>query len=104
MRRRGTVCSCRSHHALKRGGDKPRLPLEEAAILSYERDAELIALDDALVSLEAIDPRQSRVVELRFFGGLTVEEIAQFLEVSSVTVKRDLRAAKAWLRREIAKK
>jgi RNA polymerase sigma-70 factor (ECF subfamily) len=72
------------------------------AVLSPGRSAELIDLDDALERLSLIDPRKCRVVELRYFGGLSVEETAEVLEVSTITVKRDWLVAKAWLRREIS--
>jgi RNA polymerase sigma-70 factor, ECF subfamily len=88
-------------HNLKRGGDVQHVSLEEAAAVSANRARELIALDEALEELTRIDPRKVRVVELRFFGGLSVEEIAEALSVSPVTVMRDWTSAKAWLYREI---
>jgi RNA polymerase sigma factor (TIGR02999 family) len=81
----------------KRGGANFKVSLSEADSFAVERAADLVALDDALGALAAYDERKSRVVELRFFGGLTVEETAEVLEVSPVTVSRELRAAKAWL-------
>jgi RNA polymerase sigma factor (TIGR02999 family) len=75
--------------------------LEEDALVSPEPSADLLALDDALNALAIIDPRKSQVVELRFFGGLSIEEAAEVLKVSPETVKRDWRLAKAWLRREL---
>ena len=75
----------------------------EAAGLSEESTVDLVALDDALTSLAHIDPRQSRIVELRFFGGLSTEEVAEVLGVSPITVKREWRTAKAWLHREVSK-
>ncbi|MBV8906631.1 MAG: sigma-70 family RNA polymerase sigma factor [Acidobacteriia bacterium] len=86
---------------LKRGGQAPRVSLEEAAFVGGEPDADLVALDDAMNSLARIDPRKVQVVEMRFFGGLSVEETAEVLKVSTVTVKRDWRAARAWLYREL---
>jgi RNA polymerase sigma-70 factor (ECF subfamily) len=83
------------------GGVAERVSLSEVAIMSEERSEELIALDDALRKLESIDERKSRVVELRYFGGLNVEETADFLKVSPATVARDWKLARAWLRREI---
>lgn len=83
----------------KRGGDQQHVSLDEAVIVSGERGVELIALDDALNELAAIDPRRSQVVELRYFGGLNVEETAEVLNVSPVTVMRDWSAARAWLYR-----
>ena len=101
LMRRILVDHARSHAYAKRGGGARKVPLDEAAVLSPERGADLIALDDALKRLSEIDPRKCRVVELRYFGGLTVEETAEVLKVSPVTVKRDWSVAKAWLRREI---
>jgi RNA polymerase sigma factor (TIGR02999 family) len=87
-------------HNLKRGGDVQHVSLEETAMVG-DRAADLIALDDALVALARLDPRKVQVVEMRFFGGLSVEETAEVLNVSSVTVMRDWSAAKAWLYREL---
>lgn len=86
----------------KRGGGVGTLTLDETARVSQTRATELLALDEALERLAAIDPRKSRVVELRFFGGLSVEETAAALHVAPNTVLRDWRLAKAWLRREIS--
>jgi len=97
------VDHARSRQAAKRGGSDIKLPLEEAMIASEGREVDLVALDEALERLAAIDPQQSRVVELRFFSGLNVEETAEVLGVSTRTVKRDWNVAKAWLRREIRK-
>jgi len=88
-------------HNLKRGGGLQHVSLEEAAVLGGGRDADLVALDDAMNTLAQLDPRKVQVVEMRFFGGLSVEETAEVLKVSPVTVKRDWRAAKAWLYREL---
>ena len=94
-------------HARKRasakGGGAGKWSLEEAAVLSDERAAELVALDEALESLTKIDERKSKIVELRFFGGLSVEEIAHVIGVSPDTITREWRRAKAWLHREIQK-
>jgi RNA polymerase sigma-70 factor, ECF subfamily len=92
----------RRHARAKRGGGAGKISLDETAIVSQARAAELLALDDALEQLAAIDQRKSRVVELRFFGGLSVEEAAEVLNVAPNTVLRDWRMAKAWLRREIS--
>jgi RNA polymerase sigma-70 factor (ECF subfamily) len=89
-------------HNLKRGGGVPHISLDEAAVIGHDEDLDLVALDDAMIALARIDPRKVRVVEMRFFGGLSVEETAEVLGVSPVTVKRDWRAAKAWLYRELA--
>ena len=91
----------RSHTRAKRGGGVGTISLDEAAIVSQARATELLALDDALERLATIDPRKSQVVELRFFGGLSVEEAAIVLNIAPNTVLRDWRMAKAWLRREI---
>jgi RNA polymerase sigma factor (TIGR02999 family) len=85
----------------KRGGGAMELPLDEAAVLTDERAAELVALDEALSVLAEVDERKVRVVELRFFGGLSVEETAEVLKVSPETVGREWRRAKAFLHREI---
>lgn len=99
--RRVLVDHARSRHYEKRGGGARTLELDEAAAVAQEQAAEMVALDEALTDLAAVDPRQSKVVELRYFGGMSVEETAEVLEVSAVTVMRDWRAAKAWLLREI---
>jgi RNA polymerase sigma factor (TIGR02999 family) len=101
LMRRILVDWARSHRSLKRGGDLRPVQLEEALVVSPESEVDLIGLDDALKALEAVDPRKSRVVELRFFGGLSVEETAATLKVSAETVMRDWRLAKSWLRREL---
>ena len=91
----------RTRNAEKRGGGKAPISLEENLIVSREREADLVALDDAMQRLSALDPRKTQVVELRFFGGLSVEESAEVLKVSEVTVRRDWQFAKAWLVREL---
>lgn len=91
----------RQHRADKRGAGRAHLPLDEAAIFSVERAADLVALDDALLNLTAVDALKSRLVELRYFGGLTIEEIAEVESLSAATVKRHLRLAEAWLHREL---
>jgi RNA polymerase sigma-70 factor (ECF subfamily) len=93
----------RASHAAKRGGEAVLVSLDEAAVASDERAAELVALDDALASLAAIDRRKCQVVELRYFGGLSVEETAEVLKVSVETVARDWRLARTWLLRELSK-
>lgn len=85
----------------KRGGGRTNLPLDEAAIIPVEQSAWLVALDDALNSFAELDPRAARVVELRYFGGLSVEETAEALDVSRTTVKSDWKTAQLWLMREI---
>src|SRR5207237_3983015 len=99
--RRILVDHARSRRYQKRGGDAVRVTFDEALVVSDESTQDLVALDDALVALETFDERKSRVIELRFFGGLSVEETASVLEVSPDTVLRDWRLAKAWLRREM---
>ena len=102
LMRRILVDHARSRQAAKRGGSDIKLPLEEAMIVAERREVNLVALDEALDRLAAIDPQQSRVVELRFFSGLSVEETAEVLGVSTRTIKRDWNVAKAWLWREIS--
>jgi len=93
----------RTRQSVKRGGRFEHLSLEEDLIVSPERDADLVALDDALQRLAAIDERKARVVEMRFFGGLSVEESAEALNISEVTVRRDWQFAKTWLLRELSR-
>lgn len=93
----------RRHRATKRGGTVCKLSIENAAMLPRRKEVDLIALDDALHSLAKLDARQSRVVELRFFGGLSLEEISAALEIAPATVQRDWMAARAWLHREISR-
>jgi len=100
--RRILVDFARARHARKRGSGAKALSLEESLVVQGQPGADLVALDDALNTLAAIDPRRSRVVELRFFGGLSVEETAEVLRVSPETVKRDWKLAKAWLLRELS--
>jgi len=92
------------HQAAKRGGSWQRVSLGAVEQVLIERETDLIALDEALRSLERLDPEQSRIVELHFFGGLTMEEIAEVTGQSARTVKREWSTARAWLRREISKK
>lgn len=91
----------RDRHRAKRGGGAIMISFSETLPVSHEKAEELIALDDALRKLSAFDPRKSRVVEMKFFGGLKVEEIAEVLKISTTTVSRDWDFAKAWLGREI---
>jgi RNA polymerase sigma-70 factor (ECF subfamily) len=104
LMRRVLVESARARSSKKRGGDARRLVLDEAAVFSPVRDQDFVALDDALNALAAVDPRGAQVVELRFFGGLSVEETAEVLKVSAVTVMRDWRATKIWLLRELERR
>jgi RNA polymerase sigma-70 factor (ECF subfamily) len=100
LMRRILVDHARRHNQ-KRGGGVRHVSLDEAAVVSGKRPADLVALDDAMNALARFDPRKVRVVEMRFFGGLSLEETAEVLQVSAVTVKRDLLTAKAWLYREL---
>jgi RNA polymerase sigma-70 factor (ECF subfamily) len=103
MMRRILVDHARSHAYAKRGGGAMTLALEEAVAPAPERGFDLVALDDALTSLAKLDERQSRMVELRFFGGLSIEETSEVLGVSAPTVKREWASARAWLYREIGR-
>ena len=91
------VQHARSHQRLKRGGGERKLSLDDTVGLSNDRDVDVIALDDALTSLAGISPQQSQIIELRFFGGLTIEETAEVLGVSPMTVKNKWNLARAWL-------
>jgi RNA polymerase sigma factor (TIGR02999 family) len=101
--RRILVDAARARNAGKRHGGMPHFQLNESIDAAPPRDAELIALDDALDSLAHFDGRKARVVEMRFFGGLSVEETAAVLKISPQSVKRDWKLARAWLKREIGK-
>lgn len=98
------VDHARNRAAAKRGAGAPRLTLDPDVALPRTRDVDLVALDDALNQLAALDPQQSRLVELRFFGGLSIEETSVVLSVSPATVKREWATARAWLQREIRNK
>lgn len=100
--RRVLVDFARSKRSHKRGDGLRHVSLDEALTVTQERGADLVALDDALQSLALVDSRKSQVVELRFFGGLSVQETAEALHVSSGTVMRDWQVAKVWLSRELA--
>ncbi len=100
--RRVLVDHARRRKRLKRGGDVPKVPLDEVLGLAESRAPDLIALDDALEGLRELAPRQSRIVELRIFAGLTLEDVAGALGVSRATVHRDWNAALLWLRRELS--
>ncbi len=102
--RRILVDYARERHREKRGGAAENLPIEEAAfVVSGEKSVDLVALDEALTRLARFDERQARVVELRYFSGLSIDETAEILGVSNVTVRRDWNLAKAWLHQEISK-
>jgi RNA polymerase sigma factor (TIGR02999 family) len=102
MIRRILVDHARTHNAEKRGGGACKLALDEAIAVPQRRDLNLVALDEAIDGLAAIDPQQGRIVELRFFGGLSIEETAEVLSISPATVKRDWAVAKAWLYRDLS--
>ena len=93
----------RRHRAAKREGSVYKVSLNDAKIVPKSRDVDVIALDDALQALAKIDPRQGRVVELRFFAGLSLAEISEAMEIAPATVQRDWTAARAWLHREISR-
>jgi RNA polymerase sigma-70 factor (ECF subfamily) len=99
--RRILVDHARGHHAQKRGSGGQKLLLDEALVVSDERASEVVALDDALTELAKVDPLKSRIVELRFFGGLSIEETAEVLDIGTATVIRQWRMAKAWLYKEV---
>ena len=101
LMRRILVDHARTKQAQKRGGGARTVSFDEALVVSGERGADLVALDEALIALAAVDARKSQVVELRFFGGLTAAETAEALDVSEDTVLRDWKLAKAWLLREL---
>jgi RNA polymerase sigma factor (TIGR02999 family) len=103
MMRRILVDFARARRNEKRGGEWRKVSLQEALLVSADAGQDLVALDEALSALEAAHPRKSQVVELRFFGGLSIEETAEALQVSIDTVKRDWRFAKLWLLRELAR-
>jgi RNA polymerase sigma factor (TIGR02999 family) len=102
LMRRIIVDYARERRSLKRGGGALKLSLDEAALVTEKQSEELLALDEALERLGVQDPRKSQIVELRYFGGLTVEETAEFLKLSHRTVKREWRMAKAWLYRALS--
>jgi RNA polymerase sigma-70 factor (ECF subfamily) len=102
--RRILVDHARTHRRVKRGGDATQVTLDEAMIAAESRSIDLLALDQALERLAALDERQARVVELRFFGGLSVEETAEVLTISPATIKREWSMAKAWLHAELSAK
>jgi RNA polymerase sigma factor (TIGR02999 family) len=102
MMRRILVDHARTKHRAKRGGSAVRVSLTDATSVTKDSDLDLVELDEALNRLAEIDPQQSKIVELRFFSGLNVEETAAALQISPATVKRDWKVAKAWLHREIS--
>ena len=103
LMRRILVDFARSHPRLQ-AGQAHEVSLDEALVIFKERSADVVALDDALTALAELDPRKSKIVELRFFGGLSMEETAEVLKVSPITIKREWNKAKAWLYRELARR
>jgi RNA polymerase sigma factor (TIGR02999 family) len=103
LMRRILVDHARAHEAAKRGGGGPMVSLDDAGDMALERDVSLLALDDALAQLETLDPLQAQIIELRYFGGLTIEETAAAVRVSPATVGREWNVAKAWLYRELTR-
>ncbi|HEX9545629.1 MAG TPA: ECF-type sigma factor, partial [Pyrinomonadaceae bacterium] len=102
--RRVLVDHARGKHAAKREGSQQKLALDDAVSFANEKEFDVLALEEALLSLEKLDPRQAKIVELRFFGGLSIEEAAHVLKISPTTVKREWTIAKAWFQRELSKK
>src|SRR5437667_12270369 len=101
LMRRILVDYARSHQAIKRGGSVPKISLDDAIVFSKEQPENLVALDQLLTRLSAVDSQQGQIVELRFFAGLSVEETAEIMDISPATVKRDWAMAKVWLAREL---
>jgi RNA polymerase sigma factor (TIGR02999 family) len=102
MMRRILIDSARARNAGRRGGGAVKIDVEDVCVGAPDRDASTIALDDALSALASLDPRKVQVIELRYFGGLSVEETAEILKISPQSVMRDWKLAKAWLAREMA--
>ena len=103
MMRRILVDHARKHHAFKRGGSFTRISLDEAAVVCREQPQELIAVDELLTRLASLDPQGSRLVELRFFAGLSLEETAEVMGLSTAKVRREWSIAKAWFTRELGR-
>jgi RNA polymerase sigma factor (TIGR02999 family) len=101
LMRRILLDHARAQHRAKRGGDAVHVNLDDVAVISPEKSSDLIALDEALSRLQEFDPRKNRIVEMRFFGGLTVDEVAEVLGIAPVTVMLHWRLARAWLQREM---
>ena len=102
LMRRILVEHARAHHAQKRGGSANKLSLEEAINYFPQKEMTLVALDDSLKELEKLDPRQSKIVELRFFGGLTTDEVSEVMGISTATIEREWRSARAWLHTQLS--
>jgi RNA polymerase sigma-70 factor (ECF subfamily) len=101
LMRRIVLKEARRRRAAKRGAGVVDVRIDDVEIAAGERPVDLFALDEALTRLAALDPRQSEIIELRFFGGLSIEDVAEILQVSTGTVKREWRTARAWLRKEV---
>lgn len=101
--RRVLVDHARGRAAAKREGSQHKLALDEAVSFANEKEFDVLALEEALSSLERLDPRQAKIVELRFFGGLSIEEVAHVLKLSTTTIKREWTIAKAWFQRELSR-
>lgn len=99
--RRILVDQARKRHAAKRGGGQARIPLEDG-VLSSERDADVLVVDEAIRDLAELDARHAKIVEMRFFGGLTEPQMAEALEISERTLRREWRICRAWLKRRLA--
>ena len=104
LMRRVTIHHAERHRAAKRGAGVARVPLDEERIADQPREEDILALEEALQQLERRDVRQARIVELRFFGGYSADEIAEVLEVSASTIHREWRLARAWLRRDLGRR
>lgn len=104
MMRRILVDHARKHHAAKRGRGETRISLDEAVSFPHEIEIDVIAVDEALLDLSRLDPQQGRLVELRFFGGLTLDETAEVMSISRSTVQREWDMAKAWLHNQLSKR
>ncbi len=101
--RRVLVDHARGKNAAKREGSQHKLALDEAVSFASEKEFDVLALEEALSSLEQLDPRQAKIVEMRFFGGLSIEEVAHVLKLSPTTIKREWTIAKAWFQRELSR-
>ena len=97
------VDHARRHRAAKRGGNRHRITLDDNLVIDSRRDVDLLALEDALTKLTKLDPRQAQMVELRFFGGLSIEEVAKVMGISKRSVEREWTMVRAWLRRELSR-
>jgi RNA polymerase sigma factor (TIGR02999 family) len=97
------VDHARRHNAAKRGGNRHRIALDDNLVIESSRDVDLLALEDALAKLAKLDPRQAQMIELRFFGGLDIAEVAKVMGMSKRSVEREWTMVRAWLRRELGR-